>query len=168
MSGTGKTIANGGMLITGIAVGLNERTIDNPGTATWETGRFNAGNGAVFNNTGTIDITSDMIDGFFIDRDATLNNTGTLRKSISTGTASLPFFIDNTGGTVEVLSGTLGFLNGGLTHSPLLVSPGAGLEFGIGTFTLEVDMSVPGPVSLTSGTFTGAGDLTVEGPSRWG
>ena len=172
MSGTGKTIADGGMLMSGPgSVVLDGRTIDNSGTATWDPPSFFAGNGAVFNNTGLIDIIGDA-GGVLFAAGATLNNTGTLRKSGGAGTATLALFVNNTGaGTVEVQSGTLRFSNGGTTDSALDVLAVAGLEFGGGTFTLEagVAMSVPAPapVSLTGGTLTGAGDLTVNGLLTW-
>ncbi len=171
MSGTGKTIADGGMLMSGPgSVVLDGRTIDNSGTAIWDPPIFFAGNGAVFNNTGIIDIIGDAGGQAFITTVSTLNNTGTLRKSGGAGTATLWLSVNNTGGgTVEVQSGTLRFANGGTTDSPLDVLASAGLEFSGGTFSLEagVDMTVPGTVSITGGTLTGAGNLTVEGLLTW-
>ncbi len=114
MSGTGKTIADGGMLMSGPgSVVLDGRTIDNSGTAIWDPPIFFAGNGAVFNNTGIIDIIGDAGGQAFITTVSTLNNTGTLRKSGGAGTATLWLSVNNTGGgTVEVQSGTLRFANG--------------------------------------------------------
>ena len=171
MSGTGKTIANGGMAITG-NVFLAKRTLVNSDIATWDPITFHVGDGAVIDNTGTIDIIADAGGQFHVTTVSTLNNTGTLLKSGGTGTATLALSVNNTGaGTVEVTSGTLRFINGGTTDSALDVLAGAGLEFGGGTFTLEagVDMIVPAlaPVSLTAGTLTGAGDLTVDGLLTW-
>ncbi len=90
MLGLGKTIANGGMLITGSAPKtLLKRTLDNPALAIWDEGPLRSGQGAVLNNfaTGTFDIQADELltgaaGGGPV---AVFNNAGTLRKSAGPG-----------------------------------------------------------------------------------
>lgn len=84
------------------------------GTLLWtSTGDVTIGRGTVFNNlvTGVFDIQSD--NSFVDEGQATINNSGVVRKSNSPGTTDcMSLFFNNTG-TVEVTSGILKF---SLTH----------------------------------------------------
>ena len=185
MSGQGTTNANGGMQLTNQAgVFLREtRILNNLGAATWTgAGSFSNDTGAVFNNlqgaTFAIQTTGDFFNG-------TVNNAGTLTKTSGGGDGlTRVTAIFNNSGTVEVLSGTLGFessyaqsagvtrLNGGSvnksTPSPLAID--GGLLTGIGTVTGNVKVAgtvAPGlPVGelIITGSYeqTESGTLAVE------
>src|SRR5262249_35055717 len=55
ISGAGTTTAQGGLTLNGPYRVLDGRTLLNPGTATWTSGTFYLSNGAVLENTGTLD-----------------------------------------------------------------------------------------------------------------
>ena len=73
------------------------------------------------------------------------NNSGTLEKTAGSGTTTVSFPLDNTGGTVAITSpGTLNFSGGG---------------------TFSGTMTVSGTVNISSGTFTAAAGSTISSPS---
>ncbi|HEY0069993.1 MAG TPA: hypothetical protein VGE04_08515, partial [Chloroflexia bacterium] len=113
MAGTGATnIANGAFLnLSGSnSKTLSARTLNNQGTATWlGTGAINLEAGATMNNSGLFDAQNNAT--IASAGQGTFRNTGTFRKSASTGvtTISSAVTFENDKGTVEVAGGTLRF-----------------------------------------------------------
>jgi hypothetical protein len=154
LSGTGSTLIgiSGALTIAGAAdKTLDGRTLNLAGTTTWtDTGNIVLANGATLNNQGS--------GGFTIQNDQTVSGSGTFRNagtlnkaSAANGTTTIAAgvaFSNNTGGTVNVQSGTLSVAgnytqNGGDT----VVSAGATLASG-------------GLVNVLGGTLSGAGTVT--------
>src|SRR5262249_6139743 len=107
----GRTVANGGLSISGSATKTHDsRIVDNAATAIWTgTGMIVGNFGAVFNNLSgaTFLAQTDAIWTFGI-----FNNLGTFRKAAGTGTTAVyPVFHNS--GTVDVQTGTLALHNGG-------------------------------------------------------
>jgi uncharacterized repeat protein (TIGR01451 family) len=131
ISGAGTTNANGGMSISGGTLGLDARTLNNNGSATFTTAAINMANGAVFNNSAgsTFDAQGSTLVIFNGNTLPAFNNAGTFRKSAGGNTTfdAVPF---NNSGTVDVQSGALQ-LNGGGTHTgPFTGASGATLSLG--------------------------------------
>src|SRR5262249_24554819 len=135
LSGTGETVAQGGLTISGTNTKvLNQRTLTNAGTATWAgASTVLVGLGAVLNNTGTFDAQGDAsvstsgAGGTFA-----FNNTGPFTKPAGTGTTNFTFgtFNNTSPGTVQVQSGTLRLdAGGGSSTGHFSVAAGATLEF---------------------------------------
>lgn len=138
MSGTGKTIANGGMHITGTEAGyLLQRTIENAGVAVFDAGTIRVLPGAVLRNLpgASFEIRNDVDFERIFSADAggnpLIDNQGTFLKSTGAGATSLSEIPFHNSGTVEVQTGTLVFgsytqtagvtlLNGGDISSALL------------------------------------------------
>src|SRR5262249_2106919 len=114
MTGSGTTFANGGMTITTSLLSaarlVGRPTLTNAVMATWTaSGTFNTfgiATNAVLNNTGTFDV---QTDNSFVNNSGvagTITNTGTFRKSVTTGTTDIPSAINfNNNGTVDVQVG---------------------------------------------------------------
>ncbi|MCR9294671.1 MAG: hypothetical protein NXI32_18290, partial [bacterium] len=189
LQGTGKLIANGGMLIEGPYDKYLERTLDNAGTATWTDGRIRTSSATQFNNLvdATFDVQSD--DSFGLSATGTFNNAGTLLKSAGTGFSGFYPALNNTG-TVQVQSGTLLLIDGGTSNGSFQIDTAGILRLSNGTLVLNdgwdvtgagnflitggtLDVSANGHVdnltlSGSSSTFlTGAGDVTVDGLFTW-
>ena len=145
----GGTVANAGMLtVSGSAVLLagtltNTGTIDVAGADTI----YAAASGAMIDNQagGTFDFQADgslSTSGY---GGTAFNNSGTLEKTAGSGTTTVNFPLDNTGGTVAITSaGTLNFSGGG---------------------TFSGTMTVSGTVNISYGTFTAAAGSTISSPS---
>jgi len=166
MSGSGRTIANGELNISGaFSKFLSGRTLDNAGAATWsDTGNIwgSGGSGGVINNLpgATFEVRNDTA---FIGFNATFNNAGTLIKSAGTGTTQIDGVFNNSG-TVDVQSGTLQLRNGGTSSGTFEGAEGTTLNFSRGTHTLEASASVSFPdVIFSGGTVNLAGAYTVSG-----
>src|SRR5207244_7839601 len=121
-------LANGATLTIDAATGgptLNTATLRNEGTVNYTAASpryLTLSNGAVIDNAGTFDLQTDqqvavgvIIIGLSKNRvraEATgapkLDNTGTLKKSCCTGTTDFQPELDNSGGAIKALSGTLG------------------------------------------------------------
>jgi hypothetical protein len=162
MSGGGRTVANGGIDINGSNPKvLGFRTLDNVGMATWTgTGYLDFSGGAVWNNpTGSVlDIRNDTGFGHV---SLTINNAGTIRKSVGTGTTTVNAAINNTG-TVAATSGTLRLIGGGLNRATLSATAGSVLELGGGTMVLAAGSTLPDNLSITGATVSLLTDLTVS------
>ena len=122
MSGTGSTVADGGLAITVSgtdSVLLDNRTLTNAGTGTLSGNSFlEAGDNASINNLSgaTFDLQNSLgiRANYYVSGSASFNNQGTLTKSTDSGTTTISAALNNTGGgTVSVLSGTLDFYGGG-------------------------------------------------------
>ncbi len=149
---------------------LSQRTLENAGAATWTgTGGIAAGNAAVFQNTGSLDLQSDAALIYAFGVTPSFSNSGLLRKSGGAGASMVGGTFSNAG-TVEVLSGTLQFtgswtqsagmtvLNGGgiATASPLTLLGGA----------LRGNGSIAGAIANTAGRIQpglSAGSLSATG-----
>ena len=101
-----------------------------------------------------------------------IDNFGTLRKSVYSGTANIMLPFNNIGGNVDVWTGQLGLRGGGSsTGGQISISSRASLAFG-GTHTFSGDVSVSGAgyATLESGTFTvgpsGSVDFSLYGQSQ--
>ena len=200
MAGYGITsIAAGGALqIGGSAAKVLLRAVDNAGTATWTgTGPILAGDGQAFlNESGALfDARSDADYDTANPAGGVFDNRGTFRKSAGTGVTALrnttfssTLTFNNTG-TVDVLTGTVDFQDGGSSSGPgntFLLAAGARaqvdgvftladtLVLGGGTFALAGNgiLAIGGRVSMpvvaqSGGSLTGDGVLRVTGSYQW-
>ncbi len=119
MGGSGRTVALGGLAITGNSgtanVRLNARTLDNAATAIWVGYHIEFSNGAVLNNlAGAIFEVRTNAEWYSELSSGVINNYGTFRKSFSGGTSTLHQTFNNYG-IIDADTGTL-FLGGGLSN----------------------------------------------------
>ncbi|MGN6367708.1 MAG: beta strand repeat-containing protein [Phycisphaerae bacterium] len=159
-------------------------------TITQTAGNLLLGTAALFTNNGAYVATNGGIGSnggaaslFTNNGSFTLNHV----NSASTFTVSIPF---NNAGNISVTSGTLDFSagDGGSTTGNFNIVAGA-VNFRGGTFNLASSVSIAGagnlnldgstvsignnpvtvaaPVNLSSGTITGTGSLTLNGPLTW-
>jgi hypothetical protein len=162
MSGSGRTIIPPGVtlnLSNASGVLLITRTLENGGSVLRTgAGSIELDSGAVITNRSgalfEVQSAASFVSVFAPNR---IDNAGTFRKSVNTGTTTIPGNVTfNNSGTVEIQTGTLslgGALGGGGTHSGSFAVPaGATLNLAGGTHTA-------GP----SSSITGAGHLTVSG-----
>jgi hypothetical protein len=176
MGGPGRTVARGTVALNSNNLfggpGLDGRTFDNMGVATWTGGgRMAASNGAVWNNLAgaTLDARSDI--GFFLFGAApsVFNNAGTLRKSFSPNTTFLGLTLHNTG-VVDIQSGTLSLGGGGNADGQFTVAADAVLDLNANphAFTLNPSSQVmgAGSVRLEGGIVAVAGSITVSGTTQ--
>ncbi len=155
--GTGRTLALNGSGVT------LQRPLVNQGTATATgTGSVSIGTGGSINNSGLWNIQSDQ--GIF-GLNQIITNTGTLRRSVSSGSAQIQAML-NGSGAVQVQSGTL-LVTGGGTYSGDWTFTGTTLRFNGGTWSLTGDFSggSGGELLLDSGTqnFNAGATLTNVG-----
>ena len=99
-TGTGTTTIASGATLTidtdGFKV-LDTRTLANNGLVNWSAGAIRTRNAAVIENAGTFDVQFDgQLFNDFGDQ-SRFHNTGTLRKSAGSGTASIDIPLDNDG-----------------------------------------------------------------------
>ncbi len=177
MSGSGTTIAIGGLTIGGTGnvnyyESLSVRTLDNDGSATLTDNPADAGalgfsNGATFNNEAgasfafdaDVSITTSNGGGSF-------NNSGTFSKSAGTGQSIMESVLNDTGtGSVQAGSGTLNLQGGGSLGGTGAVSAASTLEFGTGTFMIGSSASITGSgtVDFAGGTVTDTGLYDITG-----
>ena len=157
-------IASGGQLALSPSsplICLNAR-LENAGTFIWDTGAgiLTQSSPLIANApAATIDIRKDAyMAGRYSPSDrATLENAGLVRKSGGTGTTPLDVVFNNTG-VVEVTSGTLALVGGGLSTGRLEVASGAAL-------TLR---GVSSPFDLQAGGVLLNGLLTADNVSIHG
>jgi uncharacterized repeat protein (TIGR01451 family) len=163
MVGTGATnIASGATLTVTVGWGnpgnhypvLDTRTLNIAGTAILTStnpadiySRLGLANGATISNTGTLDFQSDT--GMAQDNGnaASVNNSGTFRKSGGTGTSTVSGVLVNNTGTVQAQSGTLSF-TGFTQNSGVTMLNGGSLA------------SASGPLNFYGGTLQGVGMIT--------
>jgi len=185
------TIAPGATLtIANPAAVTLSRRIDNQGVAEW-TGAGNIatnGNGTVVTNGGLFRIRNDA--SFVGDDGATeaFVNTGTLQKSVATGTTGFGnvTFTNTSPGVVEMQSGVLVLGSGGSSTGDFALSGGTRVDF-TGGYTLNAGTDATGAgalrvagstvtiagavnagnVELPSGQINGAGTLMVNGTMAW-
>jgi hypothetical protein len=194
ITGSGALTVNGTLTIAvpggccGISATLDGRMLTNNGNATWSRGnQFALRNNAVLANAGTLQILSDAA----IERPDTTEpmvvNSGTLRKSVGSGTATIETHFVNTG-NIEPISGTLSLtrfstLGGTVAGTTTLLLPSGTHEFDgltlAGTGTTRIDGATVSTVGngatvaagstlhLMVGMLGGDGPLTVNGTLRW-
>jgi hypothetical protein len=162
MNGTGKTVAEGPLVIDPQAFSdvRLARSLDIVKSATWTGQGLVLASNCVINNrkgsTFTIATAST-----FGDPTAQFNNAGALVQSITTGTATLGLPLNNTG-SILVQSGTLALAGGGNDTGTFTVNAGATLSFGGPTTTLGPTsvVSGAGAVSFSAGTTNVFGHLS--------
>ncbi|HKS23076.1 MAG TPA: hypothetical protein VJZ76_09790 [Thermoanaerobaculia bacterium] len=187
------TVNSGGSLEIGSTGGASVITVsrnitnNNGGTVTLlSTSAVGFKFGGHLSNSGLVDIASDHnIDADtgspFISNTAA---TAMIKKSAGGGTAAINIPVNNgSGATVEVDSGTLQLNDGGVVHSNYVISAGTTLHFS-GTFTgggsPSLTIGTGGTfdagtgvnvtftdVTLSGGTITGAGAVSVTGNFYW-
>jgi hypothetical protein len=161
MTGAGVTRLNG---VTSLSSGgvfarptLDNRVLDNAGSATWAGGdalallnnaTWNNLAGAVFGAFGDAGIVGD-----FFEPTARFNNAGTFLRAVTAGTFDVGVPLNNSG-TVAVLTGTLNLGGGGNGTGLFAVAGGAALGFTGGTHALHPGSAVVGDGNVTSGGFT--------------
>ncbi|HEX8600521.1 MAG TPA: S-layer homology domain-containing protein [Chloroflexia bacterium] len=161
MTGAGATnISNGASLnVSGSnSKALSARTLNNQGVATWlGTGAINLEAGAAINNSGLFDAQNNA--AIASTGQGTFRNTGTFRKSVSTGITTIASAIkfENDKGTVDVAGGTLRFGGAGgagatwIDSALKIGSPAAAsavLEFAGGAHSFEGENTVTGDGGL--------------------
>ena len=166
MTGAGQLRVLAGAALTLDGAGakvFTQRTILNSAVVTWKgTGAISSGLGAVLTNqTGaTFELQGDAAwqhaQGGAV---PVLNNAGSVKRNLATGTVSIGAAVNNTG-SVDVTTGTLSLAGGGNSTGLFAVSPGAVLDFGGGTHTLTgatSRVSGGGLVNFSAGNTTFSG-----------
>gem|GEM_PF-3951599 len=152
MKGPGGFRNNGSFMMNGGIKYLDGTTFNNSGKITHSSGPLEFDHYCEFNNMpdGSYDLKTDNAFILGSNSSAVFNNSGTFTKQYSTSLCTLPFPFNNTGGTVEVLSGDLAFgMGGNATGGTLNAAKGAILNL--------VDQN-----NTYSGTFTCSGSGVVE------
>ncbi|HPA47788.1 MAG TPA: hypothetical protein PK395_18640, partial [bacterium] len=193
MAGEGKTaVASGGTfsLYGGDYKYLNQRTIDNSGTATWsDNGHIRCDNGPVFNNLagGVFEIRNDR--SFYRNGTVTpvFNNAGTVQKTTGTGSSRFENTVFTNTGVVQTQSGSLYFSGEFTSEGEVNPLGGTTIQFDQGTFVFNEGTSCTGegwiyqsnsslaittPISapnfiLENGTLSGYGSLDISGTFDW-
>ena len=173
---TGGSMVNTGTLTTtSITTPLNNvnpeliGTLTNMGTITFQ-GNGNFIGGTIDNQSGgLIDIQGVNSAGSYPFVFATINNSGTIRRSVNTGTAGIWILNNAGGGLIDVETGTLipWVQNGLSTGGTFTVASGATLQYGTaGTFTGTYTGSGGGQFVLGSGQLNvGSGGATFNFPA---
>ena len=174
MLGTGSTVLSGTntLAISGAATKVfRQRTLTTGGVTTWSGGAIQGQDGGTFNNNGTFDVQTDLTwFNQFGGAATTLNNAGTITRTVGTGTAGLDAVtVNNTAtGTIDVQTGTLRAVsfptNAGMvniaagatlnTNGASLINAATGTIGGNGTLSLTNP-----PTNSLTGTLTNHGIL---------
>ena len=127
--------------------------VTNSGNLSWEGGNFSEWSGRLNVQQGkSFDILGDFNSAGGLG--GKLVNSGTLSKSAGAGRSELAMAVDNIGGTVRSLSGTLALTGGGThTDATFAASMGAAIELAGGT-TFGGQITPSGRLNLTGGDFT--------------
>ena len=158
MQGTGVTNVNigGTLTIGGGSRNFTQRTFNNSGAGTWSAGSVQVGQGATFNNNGSLNNTFDGNYTFNLGgtAGATFNNPGQFTKSGGTGTTSIGA-VFNSSGIVSVNSGTLNLAGGGTSSGGFNLGAAGTLSF-TANHTLSAGSSIggAGAVTVTGATVT--------------
>jgi hypothetical protein len=154
---------------------------------------LNGSSGALFINgtaptvqidaTGVFDLQSTVGFDNWSGGGGTVNNAGTFRKSINTGTASVSSWTFNNTGATNVQAGVLTLGSGGTSTGSFSTAAGATLNFSGGTHNLTAatfsnagttsfsggvtanfnsPVAIPGTVNLSGGTLGGTGQVTIN------
>ncbi|MCP3972414.1 MAG: hypothetical protein GY717_19230, partial [Rhodobacteraceae bacterium] len=162
-TGGGKTIAAGGLNISGISPKtIDDYTLESPGAGAWSgTGAVRMYAGSVFENSNTLDIQDNVYMGTWSGAPI-FNNSGTLRRSAGAGTATLGVAFNNTG-LVDVDTGMLLLAQSaaGVNDGVIDIANGATFQLtGGGSYTNNTGGGViqgNGTLDVSTITFTNAG-----------
>jgi fibronectin-binding autotransporter adhesin len=122
----------------------NNGTINLSGANQFELGT----NNPVLNNAGTFNITSD---NFIFILSGSLNNTGKVKKTTTSGTATIDGPFNNQGGTINAQTGQLNLSSGGLFNGGVFMA----------SLGATLDLVAANKFTRYAGTFTGSGSGTV-------
>ncbi|HWB10108.1 MAG TPA: DUF4214 domain-containing protein [Pirellulales bacterium] len=140
------------------------RTLNNFGSAVFTGAQWDFDSG-VFNNESGASFALQSDATFKVINSSAINNSGTLTKSIGTGTTHVqPTF--NNSGTVDIKTGTLFLDGGGTSTGSFTAESGATLNFGGGTQDLSSaasNIAGGGTVGFTGATVTVGGTYAVTG-----
>ena len=145
------TVAGNWQLLPGTRV--FRANVSNSGSVAWTGGNFSEWSGRLTVQPGKqFDIAGDFNSAGGVG--GRLVNAGTLTKSAGTGRSQLAMGVDNLGGTVRALSGTLALTGGGThTDATFAASAGAVIELAGGT-TFSGQITPSGRLNVTGGDFT--------------
>ena len=132
---------------------VTQRTIDLAGTGVWVgTGALQLANGAVFHNSGTFDMQSNAsLAASAGGTQPLFANTGTVQKTVGTGTTTFNGLRFENSGTLRVSTGTLSLAG---TGSTFVQTAGATILAG-GNLSTVAALNFNGGVLSGSGTITG-------------
>ena len=153
ISGSGRTIIPPGATLdingTGTKILSGGRILENGGTTFWNAGNIQGATATVITNrAGALFLvqSSAAITGAGGGR---FDNAGTFRKT-SAGTTTINNLVSfNNYGTVEIQSGTLSLVGGGLNDGTMDMAAGTTLNLSGGTFTSSAGSSITGAANLT-------------------
>lgn len=141
---------------------LNARTLLNTSNTTWyDDGTLDLVNGATINNQGFFSIRGSATLTHSSGATSSINNSGTLEKRTSAGTALIQNVVFNNPGTVDVQTGTLRLTNTGTSTGTFVVAAGAKVEMASGSHTLDgADQTGDGSLRLTGATVSIVNEVT--------
>ena len=156
MSGSGRTIIPAGVtlnLANGSAVSLTTRTLENGGTVLWTGANINMATAVITNRAEAL-VENRGVGGLAFNggSGSRFDNAGTFRKTINTGTTTIGGVAFNNYNAVEIQTGTLDLVGGGLNSGTMDFPAGTTLDLSGGTFTGSAASSI-----------TGAGQFIVSG-----
>ncbi len=191
ISGAGRVIVNGSMLMDGSTKQMEGITLENRNSAVWKVGTLNAYQGStLLNAAGAVFDVQGNPQIYWATNTGTqsiFENRGTLIKSAGTGGFSVNSSFINLGSTV-IATGTVTLNGSGTNSGSINVGQGSVLEinsnyvFGPGTAysgagmltlssnTFSVATGTPitlTTLNLTGGTLTGSDDIIVDGNLTW-
>ncbi len=145
------TVAGDWQLLAGTRV--YRANVSNSGNVSWTGGNFSEWTGRFTHQAGKqFDIWGDFNSAGGVG--GKLTNAGTITKRSGTGRSQLAMSVDNIGGTVRALSGTLALTGGGThTDATFAASAGAAIELAGGT-TFGGLMTTSGRLNVVGGDFT--------------
>ena len=197
MSGSGSTIVDAGATASispssssGWVV-LNARTLSNKGTLGFTTGTIFGYNAATIRNSGTFNANSQggSTYGPFTHQGGTIpqlinTSTGTIQKTVGTGSTSIGFTVDNQGlldaqtgkfafggaavtlGAASHLAGTI-LITGAAVTADTIAGTTATVQLAAGSLLIGSGTSTIGTLVMTGGTLWGPGDLVVTQSLSW-
>jgi hypothetical protein len=159
LSGAG-TYSNGGTLTMSVATSAPNLSsaLVNTGTFLWNgSAAIFPQTGASINNSGLFNIRADgtVVQNTFLT--AAFTNTGTIRKSLGSGTSTIQAALTSTTGTIDVQTGTLSFAGGGTVSGSISAASGATVNLGGLTLTGTLTGSGAGTVNINTTTIASGG-----------
>ncbi|MBX2997112.1 MAG: carboxypeptidase regulatory-like domain-containing protein [Caldilineaceae bacterium] len=191
LSGTGRVIVNGSLIMDGSNKQMETLTLENRTSGVWKAGTINAYQGSrLLNTAGAVLEVQGNVQMYWASgqgAQSTLENRGTLIRSAGTGSFTVNSLFNNLGST-QIVTGTMAVSGGGINNGSLHVAAGSVLEinsnytFGAGTaysgagmlrlgsntLTLSAGAALTvTDLSLNTGTLTGNDDVIVTGAFTW-
>jgi hypothetical protein len=159
LSGAG-TYGNGGTLTMSVATSAPNLSsaLVNTGTFLWNgSAAIFPQTGASINNSGLFNIRADgtVVQNTFLT--AAFTNTGTIRKSLGSGTSTIQAALTSTTGTIDVQTGTLNFAGGGTVSGSISAASGAAVNLGGLTLSGTLTGSGAGTVNINTTTIASGG-----------